>query len=75
MQPKTLWDKKLGHMSIQSKFQLSRASKSKTATWKLFSIVAAPQFTEQLKQLWSEHTVDVELFIQLNLWLTIEQND
>ena len=51
MQPKTLWDKILGHMSIQSKFQLSRASEFKTVTWKPFSIVAAPQFTERLKQL------------------------
>ena len=51
MQLKTLWDKIIGHMSIQSKFQLSRASKSKMVTWKPFSIIAAPQFTERLKQL------------------------
>ena len=51
MQPTTLWDQILGHMSIQSKFQLSRAYKSKMVTWKPFSIVAAPQFTERLKQL------------------------
>ena len=49
MQPKTLWDQIIGHMSIQS--QLSRASQSKTVTLKPFSIVAAPQFTEQRKQL------------------------
>ena len=48
---KTLWDKMLGYVSIQSKFQLSRASKSKTVTWKPFSTVAAPQFTVRLKQL------------------------
>ena len=52
MQPKTLWDKTLCHMSIQSKFQPSRASESKRVTWKPFSIVADPQFTERLKQLW-----------------------
>ena len=51
MQPKTIWDKILGHMSIQSNFQLSRLSESKTMTWKPFSIVSAPQFTKQLKQL------------------------
>ena len=51
MQPKTIWDKILGHMSIQSTFQLSRASESKMVTWIHFSIIAAPQFTERLKQL------------------------
>ena len=53
MQPKTLWDQILAHMSIQSKFQLYGASKSKALTWKPFSIVAAPQFIERLKQLWA----------------------
>ena len=58
MQPKTLWDKLLGHMSIQSKFTISRA-------WKPFPIVAAPYFTEDqgpwskdqtrnLSRLWSQ---------------------
>ena len=38
-------------MSIQSKFQLLRASESKIMTLKPFYIVLAPHFTEWLKQL------------------------
>ena len=51
MQPKIFLDKILGHMSNKFKLQLSRASESETVTWRPFSIVAAPQFTERLKQL------------------------
>ena len=38
-------------MSIQSKFQLSRASESKMVIKKPFSIVVAQHLTERLKQL------------------------
>ena len=62
MLPKTLWDKILGHMSILSTFQLSRASESKTVTWKPFFIVAASQFTERLKQLCTPIILQKSLF-------------
>ena len=41
-------------MSIQSKFQLSRASEYKMVTWNPFPIVIAPHFTERLIQLCAE---------------------
>ena len=55
-------------MSILSKFQLSRASESKTVTWKPFSIVAATQFTEQLKQLCAWKQIDLVVILPRSLY-------